>query len=104
MFDEFTRKKIKDSIQPLIIKFEKFFGEESLFNLKLTLEKIHEDLGGKTKYEVVCSMNTKIGNFRTVEKGWEILTVIDEIVKELTRLIAEKKEKLKSKRVLPANV
>lgn len=95
--------KIKESFQPLQMKFEKFFGEKSLFDLKLTLEKIHEDAGGKTQYEIIGSMDTRIGKFRTTERGWDIISLVDEIVEELTRLITEKKEKLKRKRRSPTN-
>lgn len=102
-FDEFVVNKIKESVQPLQMKFEKFFGEKSLFDLKLTVEKIHEDAGGKTQYEVIGFMNTKIGRFRTTERGWNIINIVDEVVKDLTRLITEKKEKIKWKRNSPAN-
>jgi ribosome-associated translation inhibitor RaiA len=98
------RNKIKESVQPLLIKFEKFFGKESLLDFKLIVDKIHEDMGGKTQYEVIGILDSIVGKFRTIETGWDILAVVDEIVKELTRLITEKKEKSKSKRTLPANV
>jgi ribosome-associated translation inhibitor RaiA len=103
MFDESIKNKIRESLQPLLIKFEKFFGKESLLDFKLIVDKIHEDMGGKTQYEVIGILDTTVGKFRTIETGWEILTTTDEIVKELTRLITEKKEKLKSKKTLPAN-
>ena len=103
MFDEFTRNKIRESVQPLPSKLEKFFGKNSLLNFKLIVDKIHEDMGGKTQYEVIGIIDTTVGKFRTVETGWDILTVVDEIVKELTRLVTEKKEMLKVKRTLPAN-
>ena len=103
MIDEFTRKKIKEAIGPLLVKAEKFFGRESLLDFKLIVDKIHEDAGGKTMYEVIATLNTTKGKFRVVENGWKILTIIDEIVKELTRIIEKKKEKLKEGRKLPAN-
>ena len=104
MFDEFTRKRIKESTQPLINKFEKFFGKNRLLNIKLVVDKIHEDRGGKTLYEVIGHINTTIGNFRTTESGWEIMTVIDRIIEELERKVTKVKEKIKTKRRMPANV
>lgn len=103
MFDEFTVNKMKESVQPLLTKFEKFFGKDSLLDFKLVVDKIHEDMGGKTQYEVIGILNTTVGKFRTVEMGWDVLTVVDEIVKELTRLVTEKKELSKAKRTSPAN-
>ena len=103
MIDEFARKKIKEAVEPLLVKAEKFFGRESLLDFKLIVDRIHEDSGGKTKYEVIATLNTTKGNFRVVEDGWDILTIVDEIVKELTRIIGKRKEKLKEGRELPAN-
>ncbi|MDI6826032.1 MAG: hypothetical protein QMD36_02430 [Candidatus Aenigmarchaeota archaeon] len=103
IFDEFTINKIKEVTQPLLTKFKKFFGRESLLDFKLIVDKIHEDVGGKTMYEVIGTLDTTLGKFRTTENGLEILNVVDEIVKELTRLVTEKKEMKKAKRTLPAN-
>jgi ribosome-associated translation inhibitor RaiA len=84
-------------------KFEKFFGKGSLLDFELIVDKIHEDAGGKTLYEVIGTLDTTLGKFRTTEEGWDILNIIDEVEKELTRLITEKKEMKKWKRRLPAN-
>jgi ribosome-associated translation inhibitor RaiA len=104
IFDPITRQQIKDRAQPLFDKFEKFFGKDSLFKFKLDLKKTHEDPEGKSYYEVKGYLETKIGPFRTIENGWEILTITDKIIQELTRMITEQKEKIKTKRKLPANV
>jgi len=97
IFDEITMNKIKKSTEPLINKFGKFFGENSLLDFKMDLKKIHEDAGGKTLFEVIGSLDTTLGKFRTTEKGWEILTVIYKLIDELERQILEKKERLKMK-------
>ena len=96
-FDEITMNRIKKSTEPLINKFRKFFGENSLLNFKLDLKKIHEDSGGKTLFEVIGFLDTTLGKFRTTEKGWDILTVVYKLIDELERQIVEKKERLKMK-------
>ncbi len=104
IFDPILRQEVKGKAKPLFDKFEKFFGKDSLNKFKLDLKKTHEGPEGKSYYEVKGYLETKIGVFRTIENGWDILTIVDKIVQEFTRMITEKKERIKTKRKLPTNV
>ena len=104
-FDDFHRDtldKIKDVTWPLIDKFNRMFGEKYIEEFKLTTKPIREKRE-QILYEVVGTLRTSKGFFRTRESGWKILDVVEKIVEELERMITEKKEIIKSKRKKPAN-
>lgn len=102
-FDKFTLDKIRDIAWPLIDKFSRMFGEKMIEEFKLTVKPIREKRE-QILYEVVGTLKTTIGFFRTRETGWKILDIVGRVIEELERMITEKKEILKSKRKLPANV
>jgi len=101
-FDRDTLDKIKDVTWPLTDKFSRMFGEKYIEEFKLTVKPIREKRE-QTLYEVVGTLKTTRGFFRTKENGWKILDIVEEIVKELERMIREKKEIIKSKRKKPTN-
>jgi ribosome-associated translation inhibitor RaiA len=101
-FDRDTLDKIKDVTWPLIDKFNRMFGEKYIEEFKLTTKPIREKQE-QILYEVVGTLRTTKGFFRTEETGWKILDVVEKIVDELERMITEKKEIIKSKREKPAN-
>jgi len=102
-FDKDTLDKIKDVTWSLIDKFSRMFGEKNIEEFKLFVKPIREKQK-QILYEVVGTLKTTKGFFRTEETGWKILDVVETIVKELERMITEKKEIIKSKRKKPANV
>ena len=100
-FDKFSIEKIKAAGQPLIDEFGRIFGEEHIQEFKIvadTLRKKRE----KYLYEVIGSFNTTLGSFKAKKTGWDIMSVIDEVIDNLERQIIEKKEMVK-KRSRPAN-
>ena len=96
-FDKDTVDKIKDVSLPLIDKFSRMFGEESIEEFKLFVKPIREKQK-QVLYEVVGTLETTKGFFRTEENGWKILDVVETIVEELERMITEKKDRLEGKR------
>jgi ribosome-associated translation inhibitor RaiA len=101
-FDKTTLDKIKDVTWPLTDKFNRMFGEKSIEEFKLTVKPIREKQK-QVLYEVIGTLKTTKGFFRTTESGWKILNVVEKVVEELERMITEKKEIIKSKRKKPAN-
>lgn len=96
-FDKDTIDKIKDVSLPLIDKFSRMFGENNIKEFKLFVKPIREKQK-QVLYEVVGTLETTKGFFRTEENGWKILNVVEKIVEELERMITEKKDRLESKR------
>jgi len=101
-FDRATLDKIKDITWPLTDKFNRMFGEKNIEELKLTVKPIRKKQK-QVLYEVIGTLKTTKGFFRTEESGWKILDVVEKIVEELERIITEKKEIIKSKRKKPTN-
>jgi ribosome-associated translation inhibitor RaiA len=101
-FDKATLDKIRDVTWPLTDKFGRMFGEENIEEFKLFAKPIREK-EKQILYEVVGTLKTTKGFFRTEESGWKILNVVEKVVEELERMITEKKEIIKSKRKLPTN-
>jgi len=101
-FDKSSIEKIKGAAQPLIDEFGRIFGEEHIQEFKIaadTLRKKRE----KYLYEVIGSFNTTLGSFKAKKSGWDLMSVIDEVIDNLERQILEKKEMQKKRRKLPAN-
>jgi ribosome-associated translation inhibitor RaiA len=95
-FDKTTIDKIKDVTWPLIDKFNRMFGEKNIEEFKITVKPIREKQE-QVLYEVIGTLKTTKGFFRTTESGWKILDVVEKIVKELERMITQKKDITKSK-------
>lgn len=102
-FDKFSIEKIKDAAQPLIDEFGRIFGEGRIQEFKIIADTIRKKRK-KYLYEVIGSFNTTLGSFKAKKTGWDIMSVIDEVIDNLERQIIEKKEILKKRRKLPANV
>ncbi|MCX6821200.1 MAG: hypothetical protein NTW30_00305 [Candidatus Aenigmarchaeota archaeon] len=99
-FDQFDKDiidKIKDVSLPLIDKFSRMFGENNIEEFKLFVKPIREKQK-QVLYEVVGTLETTKGVFRTEENGWKILDAVEKIVEELERMITEKKDRLESKK------
>jgi len=96
-FDKDTLDKIKEVTGPLIDKFSRMFGEEHIEEFKLFAKPVRKKQK-QVLYEVVGTLETTKGFFRTEETGWKILDVVEKIVEELERMITEKKEKIETKR------
>jgi len=99
-FDEFDKDiidKVKDVSLPLIDKFSRMFGEDSIEEFKLFVKPIREKQK-QVLYEVVGTLETTKGFFRTEENGWKILDAVEKIVEELERMITEKKERSETRR------
>jgi len=101
-FDETVLTKVRDVTQPLLDKYNRMFGEEYLKEFKLVVDTIRKKRE-KYLYEVIGTLRTSRGFFRTKEIGWEIIDIVEKVIDELERMITEKKEKIKSKRKRPAN-
>ena len=100
-FDRFSIEKIKNAAQPLIDEFGRIFGEERIQEFKIVTDTIRKKRE-KHLYEVIGSFNTTLGSFKAKKTGWDIMSVIDEVIDNLERQIIEKKEIVK-KRSRPAN-
>lgn len=96
-FDKDTIDKIKDVSLPLIDKFSRMFGENNIEEFKLFVKPIREKQK-QVLYEVVGTLETTKGFFRTEENGWKILDAVEKIVEELERMITEKKDRFESKK------
>jgi len=96
-FDKETLDKIRDVTWPLIDKFSRMFGDKNIEEFKLFAKPIREK-EKQILYEVVGTLKTTKGFFRTTENGWKIINVVEKIVEELERMITEKKDRLESKR------
>jgi len=102
-FDDFTLQKVREYVQPLINRYKRIFGLETIQEFKVVTDTIHK-VGGKDEYEVIGHLNTTHGLFKVKRNGWEILDVINEVIENLDRQIIEAKEKkVKTKRRYPAN-
>ena len=101
-FDETVLTKVRDVSQPLIDRYSRMFGEEHVQEFKLIVDTIRKKRE-KYLYEVIGTLKTTKGFFRTKEEGWEILDIIEKVIDELERMVTEKKERVKSKRRKPAN-
>lgn len=102
-FDKFSIEKIKGAAQPLMDEFGRIFGEERIQEFKIIADTIRKKRE-KYLYEVIGSFNTTLGSFKAKKTGWDIMSVTDEVIDNIERQIIEKKEILKKKRKLPANV
>ena len=101
-FDETVLTKVRDVSQPLLDKYNRMFGEEYVKEFKLVVDTIRKKRE-KYLYEVIGTLNTTRGYFRTKETGWKIMDIVEKVIDELDRMITEKKERVKSKRRKPAN-
>jgi len=101
-FDETILTKVRDVAQPLLDKYNRMFGEEHVKEFKLIVDTIRKKRE-KYLYEVIGTLRTTGGFFRTKEIGWEIVDIVDKVIEELERMVTEKKERVKSKRRNPAN-
>jgi len=101
-FDEVVLTKVRDAAQPLLDRYSRMFGEEHVQEFKLIVDTIRKKRE-KYLYEVIGTLRTTKGFFRTKEEGWEILDIIEKLIDELERMVTEKKERVKSKRRKPAN-
>jgi ribosome-associated translation inhibitor RaiA len=101
-FDENVLEKVRDISQPLIDKYNRMFANDDIQEFKLVVDTIRKKRK-KHLYEVIGTLKTSENLFRTDEAGWEILDLVEKIIEELQRMITEKKEKIKSKRHVPAN-
>jgi len=93
---------VRDAVQPLLDKYNRMFGEEYIKEFKLVVDTIRKKRE-KYLYEVVGTLRTTRGFFRSKETGWKILDVVEKVIDELERMITEKKERIKSKRNKPSN-
>jgi len=91
-FDVETIEEIKEKIIPLANKYEKIFGADGIQDFKLVIDTFKKD-GGKDLHELVMSLNTTEGNFRSQRQGWDILGLVDEVESNLERQVRKKKEK-----------
>jgi len=101
-FDETVLTKVRDVSQPLLDKYNRMFGEEHVKEFKLIVDTIRKKRE-QYLYEVIGTLNTTRGYFRTKETGWKIMDIVEKVIDELDRMITEKKERVKSKRRKPAN-
>lgn len=101
-FDEMILTKVRDVSQPLLDKYNRMFGEEHVQEFKLVVDTIRKKRE-KHLYEVIGTLKTTRGFFRSKETGWEIIDIVDKVIEELERMVTEKKERMKSKRKKPAN-
>jgi len=101
-FDKFSKEKIKGAAQPLIDEFGRIFGEEHIQEFKIIADTIRKKRE-KYLYEVIGSFNTTLGSFKAKKSGWNLMSVIDEVIDNLERQIIEKKEIVKKRRESPAN-
>ncbi len=101
-FDERVLTKVRDVSQPLLDKYNRMFGEEYVKEFKLVVDTIRKKRE-KYLYEVIGTLNTTKGYFRSKETGWKIMDIVEKVIDELERMVTEKKERGKSKRRKPAN-
>ena len=99
-FDETVLTKVRDIAKPLLDKYNRMFGEEHVKEFKLVVDTIRKKRE-KHLYEVIGTLRTTRGVFRTKETGWKILDIVEKVIDELERMITEKKERVKSKRKIP---
>ena len=96
-FDNETIEEIKEKMIPLADKYGKMFGTEKIQDFKLVVDTFKKD-GGKDMHELIMSLNTTEGNFRSQKQGWEILTLVDEVESNMERQVRKMKEKLLTER------
>ncbi len=91
-FDEDTIEEVKQKMKPLLNKYDKMFGNETIQDFKLVVETFKKD-GGKDLHELKMTLNTTFGDFRVKKDGWEILSLVDEVESVLERQLKERKER-----------
>ena len=96
-FDEAVLTKVRDVAQPLLDKYNRMFGEEHVKEFKLVVDTIRKKQD-KYLYEVIGTLRTTRGFFRSKETGWKIIDIVDEVIEELERMVTEKKEREKRKK------
>ena len=101
-FDETVLIKVRDVARPLLDRYNRMFGEEHVQEFKLIVDTIRKKRE-KYLYEVIGTLRTTRGFFRTKEEGWKIMDIVEKVIDELERMVTEKKERVKSKRKKPAN-
>jgi ribosome-associated translation inhibitor RaiA len=101
-FDKTVLTKVRDITQPLLDKYNRMFGEEHVKEFKIIVDTIRKKRE-QYLYEVIGTLRTTSGFFRTKETGWKIIDIVEKVIDELERMVTEKKEKMKSKRKIPAN-
>ena len=101
-FEETVITKVRDVSQPLLDKYNRMFGEEHVKEFKLVVDTIRKKRE-KYLYEVIGTLRTTKGVFRTKESGWKIIDIVEKVIDELERMVTEEKERVKSKRKIPTN-
>lgn len=99
-FDDFEAgiiEEVKEKMRPLITKYDKMFGNETIKEFKVAVKTTKKD-GGKNLQEMTIGLSTTLGNFRAKKSGWDILSLVDEVEAVLERQIKEKKEKMLTER------
>ena len=96
-FDADTVEEVKEKLRPLINKYNKIFGNETIQNFRLASSTRRKE-GDQSLHEVTATLNTTKGNYHVVKSGWDILAVVDEIESVLERQVKEKKERLLQER------
>ncbi len=96
-FDVDTVEEIKQKMKPLLNKYDRMFGKETIKELKLIVSTKSKE-GEEKLHEIIATLNTTLGDYRAVKSGWEILSVVDEIESVLERQIKEKKERVLKER------
>jgi len=101
-FDETVLTKVRDAARPLLDKYNRMFGEEHVKEFKLVVGTIRKKRD-KYLYEVIGTLRTTSGFFRTEETGWKVIDIVEKVIEELERMVTGKKERIKSKERKPAN-
>lgn len=101
-FDGFTVNKVRDSAQSIVTKYSKMFGENTLLEFKIAVDKVRER-EKHTDFEIKARLETTKKDFYASKTGWKILDVVDEVLEEIERQVIEEKERAKSHRKLPGN-
>jgi len=101
-FDIATVDRTKEVAGRLFDEFERIFGEKTIQEFKIIVDTIRKKRE-KHLYEVIGSLNTTLGLFHVTKSGWEIKSVIDEVLSNLERQVIEKKELFKEGRESPTN-
>lgn len=86
--------RLEQKIQDKMSKFDKYFGEEGTFNVRIRPE------GDKMGVEITLKLNNKI--YRAESKDEEVLSAVDRTVDKLESQIRKQKTKfLKQKKEYP---
>ncbi len=100
--DNLTLDKVRKIGQNLAKKYSKMFGEDSLLEFKIAIDKARER-EKHTDYEIKVHLETTNSRYYASKTGWKLLDVVEQVLDEIERQIVEKKEKSKRHRKLPYN-